>query len=111
VTASGDRWSERRSAGPIGRGQAAFSRNSENQGRPRRELGELELPQRGDAGDRLDGSLPLQHCLAHRAWTAHTRLEAHSARLKASASGIPLIDGHFRVRHDTIDSNDKLAVR
>ena len=35
----------------------------------------------------------------------------HTARPKATASGIPLIDGHFRVRHDTIDIDGKLTLR
>jgi hypothetical protein len=87
-------------------------RAGRDQGQPRRELGELELPQHGDVGDRL-GATPTAAALpCHIApWTSHTRLEAHSARRKASASGSPLIDGNVRVRHDTIDSNDKLAVR
>jgi hypothetical protein len=37
----------------------------------------------------------------------HTLAEAHTARHKATATGIPLIDGHFRVRHDKIDTNGK----
>ena len=39
------------------------------------------------------------------------RPEAYAARPKATASGIPLIDGHFRVRHDKIDTNGKLTLR
>jgi hypothetical protein len=35
----------------------------------------------------------------------------HTARPKATASGVPLIDGHFRVRHDTIDIEGKLTLR
>ncbi|WP_141137613.1 hypothetical protein [Blastococcus mobilis] len=35
--------------------------------------------------------------------------EAYRARPKAAATGIPLINGHFRVRHDTIDSNRNLT--
>jgi hypothetical protein len=34
-----------------------------------------------------------------------------AARPKATASGVPLIDGHFRVRHDKIDTNGKLTLR
>jgi len=37
--------------------------------------------------------------------------EACTARPKATASGIPLIDGHFRIRHDKIDANGKLTLR
>jgi hypothetical protein len=36
---------------------------------------------------------------------------AYAARPKAAASGIPLIDGHYRVRPDTIDRNGKLTLR
>jgi hypothetical protein len=32
-------------------------------------------------------------------------------RPQATASGIPLLDGHFRVRHDKIDTNGKLTLR
>ncbi len=47
----------------------------------------------------------------HRALNRHTPAEAYAARPKASASSIPLIDGHFRVRHDKIDLNGKLTLR
>jgi transposase InsO family protein len=47
----------------------------------------------------------------HRAIDRRTPAEAYTARPKASASGIPLIDGHFRVRHDKIDSCGKLTLR
>jgi transposase InsO family protein len=47
----------------------------------------------------------------HRALGRRTPAEAYAARPKASASGIPLIDGHFRVRHDKIDTNGKLTLR
>jgi transposase InsO family protein len=47
------------------------------------------------------------HRALHRATPAH----AYAARPKASASGIPLVDGHYRVRHDKIDSNGKLTLR
>jgi hypothetical protein len=40
-----------------------------------------------------------------------TPAKAYAARPKATASGIPLIDGHFRVRHDKIDTNGKLTLR
>ena len=43
--------------------------------------------------------------------SARTPAEAYAARPKASASGIPLIDGHFRVRHDKIDANGTLTLR
>jgi hypothetical protein len=35
----------------------------------------------------------------------------HTARPKATASGVPLIDGHFRVRRDKIDTHGKLTLR
>ena len=47
----------------------------------------------------------------HRALARRTPTEAYAARPKAAASGIPLIDGHFRVRHDKIDTNGKLTLR
>jgi transposase InsO family protein len=47
----------------------------------------------------------------HRALGRRTPAEAYTARPEATASGIPLIDGHFRVRHDKIDTNGKLTLR
>jgi hypothetical protein len=47
----------------------------------------------------------------HRALNRRTPAEAYTGRPKASASGIPLVDGHFRVRHDKIDANGKLTLR
>ena len=47
----------------------------------------------------------------HRALGRRTPAEAYAARPKASASGIPLIDSHFRVRHDKIDANGTLTLR
>jgi transposase InsO family protein len=47
----------------------------------------------------------------HRALGRRTPAEAYTARPKAHASGIPLIDGHFRVRRDKIDSNGELTLR
>ncbi|MFL6065604.1 MAG: integrase core domain-containing protein [Friedmanniella sp.] len=47
----------------------------------------------------------------HRALGRCTPAEAYTARPKATATGIPLADGHFRVRHDEIDSNGKLTLR
>jgi transposase InsO family protein len=47
----------------------------------------------------------------HRALGLHTPHQAYHARPKATASGIPLTAGHYRVRHDTIDSNGKLTLR
>lgn len=47
----------------------------------------------------------------HRALHRRTPAEAYAARPKATATGIPLADGHFRVRHDKIDSNGKLTLR
>ncbi len=46
----------------------------------------------------------------HRALHRRTPAEAYTARPEATATGIPLIDGHYRVRHDGIDINDKLTV-
>ena len=47
----------------------------------------------------------------HRALGRRTPAEAYTARPKATASGIPLIEGHCRVRHDKIDTNGKLTLR
>ncbi len=47
----------------------------------------------------------------HRALNRRTPAEAFAARPKAAASGIPLVGGHFRVRHDKIDTNGKLTLR
>ena len=47
----------------------------------------------------------------HRALGRRTPHEAYHARSKATASGIPLVGGHYRVRHDKIDSNGKLTLR
>jgi hypothetical protein len=47
----------------------------------------------------------------HRALHRHTPAQAYAARPKAAASGIPLIDGHYRVRHDRIDRDGKLTLR
>jgi transposase InsO family protein len=51
------------------------------------------------------------HVRPHRALGRRTPAEAYAVRPKATASGIPLIDGHFRVRHDKIDTNGKLTLR
>jgi transposase InsO family protein len=51
------------------------------------------------------------HSRPHRALARRTPAEAYTARPKAAASGVPLIDGHFRVRHDKIDSDGKLTLR
>ena len=42
---------------------------------------------------------------------ASPRWGDHTARPKATASGVPLIDGHFRVRRDQIDTHGKLTLR
>ena len=47
----------------------------------------------------------------HRALRRRTPQQAYTARPKAAASGQPLTDGHYRVRHDTIDTNGKLTLR
>ena len=47
----------------------------------------------------------------HRALHGRTPTQAYQARPKAVASGIPLIDGHYRVRHDKIDTNGKITLR
>lgn len=47
----------------------------------------------------------------HRALHRRTPLEAYTHRPKAKASGQPLLDPHYRVRHDRIDSNGKLTLR
>jgi transposase InsO family protein len=47
----------------------------------------------------------------HRALHRHTPAQAYQARPRAAASGIPLIDAHYRVRHDKIDRDGKLTLR
>jgi transposase InsO family protein len=47
----------------------------------------------------------------HRAPGRRTPAQAYPARPKAVASGIPLVEGHYRVRHDKIDSDGKLTLR
>jgi transposase InsO family protein len=47
----------------------------------------------------------------HRALGRRTPAQAYQARPKATANGIPLTDGHYRVRHDKIDSDGKLTLR
>lgn len=47
----------------------------------------------------------------HRALHRRTPTQTYHARPKAAASGIPLIDAHYRVRHDTIDRDGKLTLR
>ena len=47
----------------------------------------------------------------HRAVGRHTPAEAYAARPNAAASGILLLDGHFLVRHDEIDTNGTLTLR
>jgi Integrase core domain len=47
----------------------------------------------------------------HRALARRTPVPAYQARPKAAASGIPLSDGHYRVRHDRIDNDGKLTLR
>ena len=47
----------------------------------------------------------------HRALHRQTPAQAYQARPKAAASGLPLIGGHYRVRHDRIDSTGKLTLR
>lgn len=47
----------------------------------------------------------------HRALGRRTPQEAYDARPKASPSGIPLDDAHYRIRHDIVDANGKLTLR
>ena len=47
----------------------------------------------------------------HRALHRGTPQQAYDARPKAVPSGTPLIDAHYRVRHDTVDANGKLTLR
>ncbi len=47
----------------------------------------------------------------HRALHRRTPAEAYTARPEATATGIPLIDGHYRVRHDRVDINGRHTVR
>jgi len=47
----------------------------------------------------------------HRALGRRTPQEAYDARPKAAPAGVPLDDAHYRVRHDTIDTNGKVTLR
>jgi transposase InsO family protein len=47
----------------------------------------------------------------HRSLQRRTPTEAYRARPKALPSPTPLIDPHWRVRHDRIDGNGKLTLR
>jgi transposase InsO family protein len=47
----------------------------------------------------------------HRALHRQTPQQGYQARPKAAASGTPLIGGHYRVRHDKIDTDGKLTLR
>ncbi|CAN5168121.1 IS481 family transposase [soil metagenome] len=47
----------------------------------------------------------------HRALARLTPHEAYLARPKATPTGVALHDGHYRIRHDRIDSNGKLTLR
>ena len=47
----------------------------------------------------------------HRALGRRTPQEAYDVRPKASPTGIPLDDAHYRVRHDRVDANGKLTLR
>lgn len=51
------------------------------------------------------------HLRPHRALDRRTPQEAYDARPKATPSGIPLDDAHYRVRHDTVDTCGKLTLR
>jgi hypothetical protein len=51
------------------------------------------------------------HLRPHRALGRRTPQEAYDTRPKATPSGIPLDDAHYRVRHDTIDGNGTLTLR
>jgi len=47
----------------------------------------------------------------HRALHRSTPEQAYHARPKATPTGTPLHDGHYRIRHDRIDSCGKLTLR
>jgi transposase InsO family protein len=47
----------------------------------------------------------------HRALHRQTPQQGYQGRPKAVSAGQPLIGGHYRVRHDTVDSNGKLTLR
>ncbi len=47
----------------------------------------------------------------HRALHRRTPEQAYHARPKATPTGTPLNDGHYRIRHDRIDSCGKLTLR
>ena len=47
----------------------------------------------------------------HRALGRRSPAEAYAARPKAKPSGTPLIDPHYRVRHDRVDSTGVITLR
>lgn len=47
----------------------------------------------------------------HRALGRHTPQQAYSARPKTVPTGTPLGEGHFRIRHDTIDPSGVFTLR
>lgn len=67
---------------------------------------------RGQLQDQLDAYRGYyNNTRPHRALNRRTPAQAYQDRPKAKASGSPLLDPHYRVRHDKIDSNGKLTVR
>jgi hypothetical protein len=47
----------------------------------------------------------------HRDLSRRTPSQAYAVRPKATASGIPFLDSHDRIRYDKIDSNGKVTLR
>lgn len=47
----------------------------------------------------------------HRALGRRAPQQTYDTRPKASPSGVPLDDAHYRVRHDTVDADGKLTLR
>ena len=47
----------------------------------------------------------------HRALDRRTPRQAFQARPKATPSATPIDDAHYRVQHDTVDTNGRLTLR
>jgi hypothetical protein len=51
------------------------------------------------------------HTRPHRALGRRTPADAYTARPKATPTGTPTLDGHYRVRHDRIDPSGVITLR
>jgi hypothetical protein len=47
----------------------------------------------------------------HRALDRRAPLQAFDARPKATSTGVPIDDAHYRIRHDAVDVDGRLTLR